>query len=250
MKRNRKRQRNCKNPFNKNRTNVRTKKETKNDYGSNSAAPDMVPDELERAKKYFLENLNILTMNKPQIERDTKFQRDCSDWLELRKQMVTASNFGKFFKKRPNTSTANLVKNLLYTENIAHVAAVAHGVENEKQTDQDGVQGIELPSNDASMLSTQPQSTQQAPSGSQKTGKRRIDDDINELFEIVKSAKEKMVEFKDEYDIYGQYVASELRATKNENAVLQAKSYINDILIDARMGKYNYTLRASKSSRI
>lgn len=34
-------------------------------------------------------------------------------------------------------------------------------------------------------------------------------------------------------------MASELRASKNEIGVLQAKKYINSILIDMRMGKYN-----------
>ncbi|CAK1587779.1 unnamed protein product [Parnassius mnemosyne] len=114
-------------------------------------------------------------------------------------------------------------------------------------TNQDDVQETEQ--QDATMSAPQPQSTQQAPSSSQKTGKRKIDDNLNDLFITVKSAKEKMIEIRDEYDIYGQYVASELRAAKNENAVLQAKSYINNILIDMRMGKL-HRLRISKSSRI
>ncbi|XP_063538246.1 uncharacterized protein LOC134747583 [Cydia strobilella] len=42
----------------------------------------------------------------------------------------------------------------------------------------------------------------------------------------------------DEFEIYGQYVASELRETKDLHSVLVAKRYINDILINARMGKY------------
>lgn len=73
-----------------------------------------------------------------------------------------------------------------------------------------------------------------------KKAKRKVDDNLSEVFEIVKSAKRKMDESTDEYDIYGQYVASELRAVQNETAVIQAKAYINNILIDMRMGKYNY----------
>ncbi|XP_063625247.1 uncharacterized protein LOC134796984 [Cydia splendana] len=42
----------------------------------------------------------------------------------------------------------------------------------------------------------------------------------------------------DEFEIYGQYVASELRETKDLHSVLIAKRYINDILFNARMGKY------------
>ncbi|XP_063384954.1 uncharacterized protein LOC134671109 [Cydia fagiglandana] len=42
----------------------------------------------------------------------------------------------------------------------------------------------------------------------------------------------------DEFEIYGQYVASELRETKDLHSVLIAKRYINDILFNARIGKY------------
>ncbi|KAF9406107.1 hypothetical protein HW555_013413 [Spodoptera exigua] len=61
---------------------------------------------------------------------------------------------------------------------------------------------------------------------SKKASKRKVDDNLSEVFEIVKSAKCKMDESKDEYDIYGQYVASELRAVQNETAVIQAKAYV------------------------
>ncbi|KAJ8924305.1 hypothetical protein NQ315_007098 [Exocentrus adspersus] len=43
----------------------------------------------------------------------------------------------------------------------------------------------------------------------------------------------------DEFEIYGQYVASELRAIRDEHSLLMAKSYINNVLIDARMGNLN-----------
>ena len=39
---------------------------------------------------------------------------------------------------------------------------------------------------------------------SQSVNKRKINDNMNEVFEIVKSAKMKMDEPKDEFDIYGQ----------------------------------------------
>ncbi|XP_063365098.1 uncharacterized protein LOC134653632 [Cydia amplana] len=52
----------------------------------------------------------------------------------------------------------------------------------------------------------------------------------------------------DEFEIYGQYVASELRETKDLHSVLIAKRYINDILFNARMGKYR-TNSASNNSK-
>lgn len=45
-----------------------------------------------------------------------------------------------------------------------------------------------------------------------------------------------MEEPKNEFEIYGQYVASELKNVNNQRTVLQAKYYINNILLQARMG--------------
>ncbi|XP_075987812.1 uncharacterized protein LOC142984233 [Anticarsia gemmatalis] len=43
----------------------------------------------------------------------------------------------------------------------------------------------------------------------------------------------------DEFDIYGQYIASELRNVKTEYGMLIAKMHINRIVIEARMGKFD-----------
>lgn len=59
------------------------------------------------------------------------------------------------------------------------------------------------------------------------------------MYEIMKSAKKKMEEPKDEFEIYGQYVASELKNVKNQRTLLQAKYYINNILLQARMGNFD-----------
>ncbi|XP_063538083.1 uncharacterized protein LOC134747388 [Cydia strobilella] len=70
--------------------------------------------------------------------------------------------------------------------------------------------------------------------------KRKGDDTLNEAYEIIKSAKKKMDEVSNnEFDIYGQYVASELKNVKDQRARMQAKYYINNILQQARMGYYN-----------
>ncbi|CAG5053168.1 unnamed protein product [Parnassius apollo] len=64
------------------------------DYGPASAAPDMSPQQLEKAKEEFMKNLKDVTCDRNAIERATVLQRDSSEWLELRKNLVTASNFG------------------------------------------------------------------------------------------------------------------------------------------------------------
>lgn len=71
---------------------------------------------------------------------------------------------------------------------------------------------------------------------------------VSEVYEIMKSAKARMDQPKDEFQVYADYVASELRNIKNEHAVLQAKYFINNILLEARMGKYNYAETGSNSS--
>lgn len=51
------------------------------------------------------------------------------------------------------------------------------------------------------------------------------------------AAKNRMMS-RDEFDVYGQYVGTELRALNDEHSVIMAKYYINNILLDARLGKY------------
>ncbi|KAH9633048.1 hypothetical protein HF086_000408 [Spodoptera exigua] len=80
------------------------------------------------------------------------------------------------------------------------------------------------------------------------TQNKRKKDDLSEVYEIMKSAKARMDQQKDEYQIYADYIASELRNIKNEHAVLQTKYFINNILLEARMGKYNYTENAMGSN--
>ncbi|XP_045484036.1 uncharacterized protein LOC123689155 isoform X1 [Pieris rapae] len=118
-------------PHKKNRT-LKKCHTVQHDYGDQSTTPDMGPDELIKAKESFLENLRELTADKEKIQKSTIHQRDSNDWLELRKNMLTASNFGIVVKRRENSSKAKLVENILYKTNLSHVAAIAHGVENEE----------------------------------------------------------------------------------------------------------------------
>lgn len=42
----------------------------------------------------------------------------------------------------------------------------------------------------------------------------------------------------DKFDVYGQYIATELRALNDDHSIIMAKYYINNILLDASLGKY------------
>lgn len=71
--------------------------------------------------------------------------------------------------------------------------------------------------------------------------KRNKTDESSEILEVLKSAKKKMdeKEKKDPFDIYGEYIAAELRSVKDDRAVTQAKYHINNILYELKMGRYN-----------
>lgn len=109
------------------------KGDTQHNYGPNSAAPDIAPEQLEKAKQDFINNLTAMVKDREVIERSTILQRDSSDWIEIRKQIITASNFGPICKRKQSTDTSSLVKNILYKNNLSHITAVAHGIEKEKQ---------------------------------------------------------------------------------------------------------------------
>jgi len=53
-----------------------------------------------------------------EIERDMRDQSDCELWQSLRKEMLTASNFGVIYCMRPTTSWTMTVKNILFPPSI------------------------------------------------------------------------------------------------------------------------------------
>ncbi|KAL4719729.1 hypothetical protein ACJJTC_004661 [Scirpophaga incertulas] len=69
-------------------------------------------------KNAFLVNLYKSSEERKRIERQTILQSQSSEWLELRRSLLTASNFGKVIKMRPDTSCASMVKQSLYKINI------------------------------------------------------------------------------------------------------------------------------------
>ncbi|GBP69097.1 hypothetical protein EVAR_87376_1 [Eumeta japonica] len=126
-----KREKNKTKPHKKNRT-LRKEGIVQHDYGAMSTTPDMTKNELNIAKELFLLNLKQLTSDKEKIQQSTSNQRNSNDWIELRKNMITASNFGTVVKRRETSSKAKLVQNILYKSNLRNIAAIAHGVENEE----------------------------------------------------------------------------------------------------------------------
>lgn len=102
------------------------------DYGENVTKPDMDLETFELAKKGFLANIRRSKEERHDIEQRTILQSDSGEWLELRRNLLTASNFGKVVKRIKTKSCAKMVKNMLYKPNIDHVASIKHGKRHEK----------------------------------------------------------------------------------------------------------------------
>lgn len=100
-------------------------------YGENAEQPDMDPTTFEMAKKTFLKNLEKTEEERAHITKQTILQSECGEWLELRRNFLTASNFGKVIKRRKTNSCRNIVKNMLYGAAIDHVSSIQHGRQHE-----------------------------------------------------------------------------------------------------------------------
>lgn len=109
--------------------NQRRNNSTDPDYGQFCQKPDIETEEFENQRKEFLENLHKTPEELATLERATVAQRESGEWLEYRRKILTASNFGKICNMRPTTSCQNVVKNLLYSE--FDNAALRYGRENE-----------------------------------------------------------------------------------------------------------------------
>lgn len=101
-------------------------------YGENCEKPDLEPVLFEKAKKDFLDKLRMDDNERKLIERGTILQRYSAEWMERRRKLLTASNFGEICKKRTNTRCAPLVKKIIYGNNLSHLPSIQYGIKNEE----------------------------------------------------------------------------------------------------------------------
>jgi hypothetical protein len=83
-------------------------------YGPQSQRPDLPSDVLKQLEYNHMEKLVENAENRQVIEQETRGQSQCELWLSLRREMLTASNFGMVCRMRPTTSCAATVKNILF----------------------------------------------------------------------------------------------------------------------------------------
>lgn len=69
--------------------------------------------------------------NDPRSYRSNRWRWKSGEWMELRRNLLTSSNFGKVIKRRKTNPCANMVKNMLYRPNLSHVTSIHHGITNE-----------------------------------------------------------------------------------------------------------------------
>lgn len=100
-------------------------------YGPQSQKPDLPDEVLEELRKSQLNKLFDNGKNWKQIECDTRGQSECELWQLLRREMLTASNFGTVCRLRLTTSCAATVKNIIYPPSI-DTAAMKYGREKEE----------------------------------------------------------------------------------------------------------------------
>ena len=80
------------------------------DYGELVDKPDLDDQTLKKAKATFVQNLIKTDEERRNIEKRTILQSESGEWLELRQNMPTASNFGKFEKRKQTNTCKNIVK--------------------------------------------------------------------------------------------------------------------------------------------
>jgi hypothetical protein len=103
-----------------NQPNKKTKRKkhqtTDKNYGADTCEkPDMSPEFLESKMQLKKKKLKENFENRATIEVNTRKQSMTSNWHEIRREMVTASDFGKICKVRSDTSYHSIIKNKLYS---------------------------------------------------------------------------------------------------------------------------------------
>ncbi|XP_077260812.1 uncharacterized protein LOC143896691 [Temnothorax americanus] len=100
-------------------------------YGPQSQKPDLPADVYQQFEQNHKQKLLDNAENRDKIEQETRGQNECELWQLLRREMLTASNFGAVCRMRPATSCAAIIKSILYSSFIDN-AATKYGRENEK----------------------------------------------------------------------------------------------------------------------
>nr|CAI5848748.1 unnamed protein product [Callosobruchus analis] len=109
-------------------------------YGPNAAREDISSEELGSKCSNFLDKLANRVSSKEKveaIESSTRGQHANNKWRELRRDYLTASNFGKVIKRRRGTPSHNLIKQLLYKTGDLQTPSITYGRVHKKNSQGD-----------------------------------------------------------------------------------------------------------------
>lgn len=101
------------------------------DYGLAAQQPDIDDNLMEKEKEEFLKSLKS-EEEIDRIQKERVGQSNFSKWLEIRRNILTASNFGRVCKMRANTGRESIVRQLLYSAIACE--AMEYGRRNEEST--------------------------------------------------------------------------------------------------------------------
>ncbi|CAI6357776.1 unnamed protein product [Macrosiphum euphorbiae] len=81
-------------------------------------------------------NTTKMAANRDEIERETVEQSQSRKWLEPRRYLLTASNFGQVISSRPDTGCEGILKSMLYSPDL-DTRAMEYGREHEQDAKKD-----------------------------------------------------------------------------------------------------------------
>lgn len=121
--------------FKKRRCFLSKESRSKKHYGPNSEKPDLQQEDLEEEISKFLSKLPHTQQEIVELERGTLLQRDSGQWKEVRRKLLTASNFGPVCRRLPHTACNSLVHRIIYAD--FDTDGMLYGRENEKNAIRD-----------------------------------------------------------------------------------------------------------------
>lgn len=100
------------------------------DYGPNAEKPDIDPESYLLKVKEHMNKLLLEDEQLKALEEATVNQSASLEWIEARRERLTASNFGLICNRRETSSCAPVINKLLYKNNV-DCAATRYGNKNE-----------------------------------------------------------------------------------------------------------------------
>jgi len=88
------------------------------EYGDKSQKPDMNDEQYNEEKERILKSIQEMANNRDQIQKETIEQSASRKWFEYRRNIITASNFGRIICLRIDTGCEGVLKSMLYSSDV------------------------------------------------------------------------------------------------------------------------------------